>query len=482
MVLGVVAALALLVAGVLVVTTTGTDDVAPAAGGLESPGSTDGAGAQAAPGDGAAAEEPEEPEEPAYPAFRDWLEPEQELVLGDQRYVSACQALSLDDVRELYGEPAPGTLISESFLDRSFGVGEYRSDDAVTDCWYRDIVRLDAEQPADGSIVGELGLGDVLQSYRDDEQPGKVRLYRKAATASGDPELVDFVDGLAQVAKARVRYSKTYREKELRGLPDVDEVVQPIGSEAYAFRFVVDNVIYELVDQSGEDAADLRQELDGSIVRRLRTAMAAIARIRERVADPELSQSPAPTVARPSDTVGRTRILEPCAVLSRKVFRQITGLQDDQVVERVNIPLIPPGSAIEPEQGASNSCRRHHIRDKTYGDVTTSIRLEIDYWGSANKAARALRKGGFEGRRLDTEADLFIVGDDGPFSGLGIVLHTALLGPYWISLDYSTLDRGGAFSDGSSAYASDRDYVRALNAVVRSLERNLSLAEKNDGK
>lgn len=468
MVLGVVAALALLAAGVVVVvTTTGTDDVAPAEGGLESPGSTDGAGADTAP---------------AYPAFRDWLEPEQELVLGDQRYVSACQALSLDDVRELYGEPATGTLISESFLDRSFGVDEYRSDDAITNCWYRDIVKLDAEQPADGSTLGEFGLSAVLQSYRDDEQPGKVRLYRKAATADGDPELVAFVDGLAQVAKARVRYSRTYRDKELRGLPDLEEVVQPIGSEAYAFRFFVDDVIYDLVDQSGADAADLRQELDGSIARRLRTAMAAIARIRERVADPELSQSPAPTVARPSDTVGRTRILEPCAVLSRKVFRQITGLQDNQVVERVNIPLIPPGSAIEPEQGDENSCRRHHIRDKTYGDFTTSISLEIGYWGSAKKAARALRQGGFDGRRLDTDADLFLVGDDGPFEELGIVLHTALVGPYWLSIDYSTLDRSSAFSDGTSAYASDREYAAAVNRIVRSLERNVAVAERNDGR
>lgn len=477
---GAVAALALVVAGVLVVATSASEDgVAPAA---EGPGS-------AAPGGGAATQTPsddptptEQPAAPAYPAYRDWLEPERELVLGDHRYVSACQALSLDDVRELYGEPRAGTVVSESFLDRSFGVDEYRTDDALTDCWYRDIVRLDAEQPVDGSNLGELGLGNVLQSYRDDEQPGKVRLYREAARADGDPELVAFVDDLARVAKARVRYSKTFQDKELRGLPDLAEVVQPIGSEAYAFRFFVDDVAYELVDEAGGDAADLRQELDSSIARRLRTAMDAIARIREHVGDPELSQSPSPTVARPSDTIGGTRILEPCAVLSRQVFRQITGLQDNQVVERLNIPLIPPGSAIEPEQGASNSCRRHHVRDRRYGDLTTDITIAIDYFGSARKAARALRKGDFDGRRLDTDADLFIVGDDGPFSDLGIVLHTALLGPYRISLDYSTLDRGGAFSDGSSAYASDRDYVRAVNAVVRSLQRNLAVAQESDGK
>ena len=228
---------------------------------------------------------------------------------------------------------------------------------------------------------------NVLQSYRDDEQPGKVRLYREAARADGDPELVAFVDDLARVAKARVRYSKTFQDKELRGLPDLAEVVQPIGSEAYAFRFFVDDVAYELVDEAGGDAADLRQELDSSIARRLRTAMDAIARIREHVGDPELSQSPSPTVARPSDTIGGTLILEPCAVLSRQVFRQITGLQDNQVVERLNIPLIPPGSAIEPEQGASNSCRRHHVRDRRYGDLTTDITIAIDYFGSARKAA-----------------------------------------------------------------------------------------------
>ncbi len=421
-----------------------------------------------------------EPEESESPVFRDWLAPTQTLTVGKERYVSPCQALSLADVREIYGEPPSGTSTFETFLDFSVRDYSFIATGYGTDCTYDGVVRLSAEQDSKVSDLRLGGLGSALTSYGDQDLPLKIRRFRAAAAESDDPELAAFIDGIVDVSERYLRYLKDFDDKALRGLT-FDTVVQPTGQSAYAFYFFVGNVTYTLVQEEPEGSSGLKKAGDSYVLDQLSRAQRAIARIREHATDPELSQSPAPTIAATDDSFGRTRLLEPCAVVSREVFADVTGRADNQPVERRSLPIQPtqlPPSWEGPNGLTSNECERIDILERKDGSSTTTrLGVLIEYFPSAKRALRSIPRGGSS--LLDTDADLALETID---EGFGVTLYRFVVGPYRVTLNYSRLESSGFLGDLDGSKAPRAEQVRAINTLVRSLQRHLKAAERTDGR
>lgn len=460
----------------------GQDDV-PTATGTES-------GAAAStdePDPPTTSEDPAEEAEPEEPAFRDWLAPDKTLQVGKERYVSPCQVLSLDDVREIYGEPPSGTAISEEFLDVSVRDRVYPATAYDTSCRYGDLVTLDAGQDNSRRELRHNGIDAALQSYRSEETPAKVKRYRKAVAGSDDSALKEFVDELVDVSRLYARYSKKYDPDILDGL-DFDTVVQASGQSGFSFLFFVDNVSYTLTQEQGGDTDELRDFGDSFVLRQLEQAMAAIARIRERAADPTLSQSPAPTIPATGDTYGRTRLLEPCAVLSRSVFEDLTGRPDNVPVARQSLPVQLPGLPPSWDSSSSvvtNGCDRTSRREKGNGGSDEAMmRISIDYARTARQAMASLRRGGYlplarGDARLDTRADIALETTDDIFD---VTLYTFLVGPYQVTVTWSGLATESLLGEITSTEATREEYVTAINALTRSLRRHLAKADRTDGR
>lgn len=129
-------------------------------------------------------------------------------------------------------------------------------------------------------------------------------------------------------------WSKRKFDTEGDGLASIVVPAEGLYGTSFAFVGTDGNVRFRLEAHSWETTGGSRA--DGEL---LAAAATLIAMIRERLTDPDLSQSPAPTVRGYSDVLEETPILEACAALDRGVFESSTGLPQTAPVERRTPPF-----------------------------------------------------------------------------------------------------------------------------------------------
>jgi len=463
------AVLAIVLGGVLGLVTSEGDDAGPSGRGGDPPSTTT---------------ESEEPTEPEEPGFRDWLAPSEKLRVGKNPYVSPCQMLTIDDVEEIYGELQPETVVSEEFLD--FSVAD-RSDLPTpyeTSCSYTDQLTLHVQQYTYRKGLRDGGLATEAYSLGTDpaDLKRKLRSYRAAVKGSDDELVRSFVENLTETARAYLAYQRAYDRDELADL-DLDGLVLPVGYQAFEFNFFHDNVAFRLVDETGGEASSLAATSDDLVLQRLTEAAAAVQRIRDHLADPRLSQSPAPTILGDTDRIGRTLVLEPCAVLSPAVFRSITGRRTNQVARRYSLPIDPTSRGRPGEFSGYNNCERTGQQGGLRAGsphTDMSVRVEIDYAPSKKEFRAALRGGDFlpldrDDTRLRTRAEwaaeFRVAGFEDPY-------YAFIVGNYFVLVSITTLDSEGTVTGDIVQGQADRGaHVAAINTVLRSLEKHLERVE-----
>ena len=427
--------------------------------------------------------DPDEPDptedEPEEPEFQDWLEPTSTLRVAEFRFVSPCQALTLDDVEEIYGGlPATSNVSEETFDVSQRNTGPNSGTSFRPRCDYDQVVRLETEQYTSLSFMRVFGISGAI--YADDsagEITAKLRRYQQAASLTDDESVRTFIEEVIRAGRAYAEFDRTSNRRVFRDFT-FEDIVAPVGG-AFDMGFVHDNVVYRLGPEhlGGEELAAMSDE---EVLEGLEAAAAGVARVREHVTDPALSQSPAPTFAHDDVTFGETTLLEPCAVLTQAVFREITG-------RRANGPLyrFHPSPDMDAPGGSGSEISVYHNceraseieRDDLSSDDVT-VDFDIRYAPSAAALNEGLRLEEFRPlqrgeTQLRTAADWAAELRDGD-----LLYYKFTVGNYFLGISLTDLQSEGGLGGDITQGRGDRAaHIRAINALVRALERHLAAVE-----
>lgn len=434
----------------------------------------------------------DEPDEPDDPQFTNWLEPKGTIKVGKNRYVAPCQAFTIDDLREIYGDIPDeiGLGISEDGLDVSVADNSRYPVPFDLSCDYGngEWVTLYTEQETREKDLKEYGLGSALYSLGTDADESRMKLkrYQAAAKLSTDAGVTEFIQELVKTGRTYAKYRETYDSKGLDAY-DFDTVVAPVGYNNFEFNFFQDNVGYRFVDQAGGDSEALAQLSDQDVLDRLTMAKDAIDRIREHISDPTLSQSPAPTVLGTSYQIGATPILEPCAVLTKEVFKKVIGLKANAPLRRTTLPTTPTPSQVNQDGSSFNSCLRKNAKAVgDFGSDDISIDLSIKYALSPQELEAYLKDTDWlplskKDTKLKTKADF--AGEFGSsFAGSSSAVYAFYVGNYFMTVTIYSLQSEDQLGGNIDQPDSDRQlYVDLINALVPSLKSHLKEIEAAGG-
>ncbi len=434
--------------------------------------------------------DPDEPDptedEPERPEFPDWLAPTSPIKVARLPYVSPCQALNYDDVREIFGDLPPAGRIHEENYDSSIAYPpDALSTPIEATCDYDGLVALTTEQYPTVLDLTASGIGSASISGAEPEEIApQLRRYRSAASLSDDPELTAFVEDLVAAGQANVRYGRDYDRRAFRGFRFRDVVV-PVGPDPLELRFFHRNVALT-IGPPGDDFTELPSLSDQDLLDQLERLKTAIERVRERVADPQLSQSSAPTLTGDMDKYGDTYLLEPCAVLTKNVFRAITGREANEIVRREVLPPVDIDAPGTSETAASeisilNSCDRKHETERAdFSSTEVTIRLAIRYAPSVQALRESMRIEGFlplgrRDSRLRTPADFAA---EYPIQGYDGSTYLFTVDSYLVEVSVDVLLSEGTLTGEIIQGQSDRvTHVRAIKALVPALKQHLAEVE-----
>lgn len=370
----------------------------------------------AGPDQAASSEQPTgaTPGEPETSGFPNLLAPSEEIRIGRHRYVSACQLLPLDAVRAVLGEVRTADDgIYETSWDRSpqrarNGLA-WTEDDA--ECTWRNglrdtrsvTIRLKQAAGADATeqraIYDRLPY-DVVDAWR---RWKKVPSTAPAAALAFQEQLRTGVSTYRELAK----------EFGLSG-PDPDGIVVPTETGlggTFVFAGNEGNVTWQLEADGwpgqGERASDPTFLAAGG---------ALVAALRGRLQDPDLDQSPAPTILGERDLLGNTPLLEPCALFDRTAFRRGTGLSQNGRTERSIAPSRPDLPDELGRRDPAAGCDRLYEADrgpKRGGNAlhrslgsSGSLRLDVRLvYLPTEEQAKQFYRGVDPGPKLRTDAD-----------------------------------------------------------------------------
>ncbi len=430
-------------------------------------------------------DEPESaPTERPAEGFHDWLAPGGTIKVGRFRYVSACQLLDDDLVMATMGPyRTASNWIEESFYGndpkRPYATREWS---VRTSCSWNDGLADDR------ALTIELSQGaeDDAATNRDhlvdlghdaDEYPELMQRWEDANLSQVDDStpaeqlLADLRDGVDAVTRAERRF-----DTEGDSLTDIVVPAEGIYGTTFSFVGTHRNVRFRLEGYNWETVGGTTA--DGDL---LASAATLIGAIRERLDDPDLSQSPAPTVRGYSDVLEATPILEPCAALDRAVFENATGLPQTAPVERRTPPfdltVRDEHQRFQPSADCARSYSAGLRPDKRLEGPevdlgptgSLELRLEIVYFPSDEEADDYYRETA-RGRQLDTAAD------EAQVKG-GTATVVGRVGPYVLTLGSLGSSSSGQYGDTREARVDDEVLTDAFEQVVANLEQQRAVAE-----
>jgi hypothetical protein len=411
--------------------------------------------------------------------FKDWLAPPSEITVGDSRYVSPCQVLTAKNIANNFGSFADDGYVTEKYLDSSV---TQASDQVVdTNCSYFlnnksiDTVTLVAKQYTNVNDTRNLSQSTGLSSSSINEA---ITRYKKAADSSDRPEVKALVATMEKSAQTFEKYEDVSGE-ESQGV-DFNGLIVPdtqaaLGHE-FKLTFINNNVVYSLSAtlKGGPDSSlDYTDKQVAIILAGLDSALTGV---KQNLKNTSLSQSPVATITGKSEKVGSTRILEPCAVMTPAIFKDISGQDQNNPVSR-NTVVYTAEKDRTTKSGyptlATNGCTREYKSGKG-GDgfsasATTSAKLDLSYASTVERAKKnAEGTVGTSGATTDLQTDAdwarsLPLDEDSR-------LYIFRVGTYVGSIDISTLSSDGLGSDIVTTQADQNAHIKAINELVKSLK------------
>ncbi len=406
------------------------------------------------------------------PRFTNYLKPTSQIKVGKYRYVSACQLLTPDDVRSIYGSLGDNTSIFEDFLDSTPQKGETKSTD--TNCRYvgdREVA-LFADQYFDS--INTDNLGNTLYTLGDKRLDEKVALYKKAVSSTNDKKLKEFVSTLeqsAKVYKTALDFSSTEQNKKV----DMNKLVFPVDRSLFNFNIIKNNVVYRLEQPVKTDSDDEYKLSNKEIVDHLQTSRKALDLIKSRAGDRNLDQSPAPTIIGDTDKYGDTKILEPCALLTAQMYKTIAGSPENDTMSRMTVDsntdkqrVVVDGRPSSP----SNSCDRDGTVVSGNSRFSTTVSLSLRYYRTAQDLQTAMSKEieklESNDRLLQTNADWAGLLDVDSSNGPTCVFR---VGGYSGSLSITHIASQGFLGEQTLTGGTDEQYVQLINTITNSIKK-----------
>ncbi|HTK39502.1 MAG TPA: hypothetical protein VL362_01415 [Patescibacteria group bacterium] len=274
------------------------------------------------------------------------LAPKEQLKVGDNRLINACQVLPESAAIAAFGSEGDTSYIRETYLQSSVSAdnlekASFGTIDTTCHYYFEDkankAITLTVDQYKDSKSATEqwqtaVKLGDgtydrMLANFQ------KTLAKDPSANTEASRELVAFM-------KESLPKAKREAGKSVDGL-DKSIIFNKNRSE---FLAVYKNTVLTLKYEAGSaNPFDSRRSLDSTeLAGVLGPVQKALDAAFTNLDNAKLSQAPSPTLRNAVTKVGKTAILEPCEVLDAATFETIFGKQNnDPVVERSTTTLTP---------------------------------------------------------------------------------------------------------------------------------------------
>lgn len=405
---------------------------------------------------------------PAKPTFTNYLKPTSEIKVGQNRYVSTCQLLKIDDVAKIFGGVEDDTYISEQYYDTSVVPMKSYDRDITTNCRY-DLgerkVALEAEQS-----FGELDTSDlqiILYSLGDDTMEEKIKLYERATADTSNSGLKTFVANL----KKSVATFGSQRTSTAPENVDTDMLVVPVDRGLFSFNIIEDNVVYKLDYEIEDRPKDEFALSDQEIKENLTKSYEALTLIKQRAADNTLDQSPAPTILGDTENVGNTKVIEPCALLTSQLYQSVVGSPANEEIGRTSVYYNTVKERVAPGDGLPLSPSSSCERNGRAGDTSSVIRFNMRHTRSADVLQAALDMGyKFDGndKKLQTNADWAgYFNADKPRAEI----CAFRVGPYSMTVSILHTTSAGLFDSVRQATGTEQQCVQLINSISDSVKQ-----------
>ncbi len=225
----------------------------------------------------------------------DWLQPKEEILIGEERYVSPCQLVTPGDVKNIVQALPGDTKIYETYVDASIsekqaGSGEYVS----TICDYFPGLKLEVNQYFDRSNI--VALPRSLGAIDPRNIENVLSKYEKAAAQAGSNDAQAIVKKMKESANFYKTHIENFTLTSDITTADTNGLLIPVSDQRYEFKFLYDNVIYTLKLASFDSKDTQKPQFDEASVKRLVQLEKLYNHIIERLKKKDLPQSPAPTI------------------------------------------------------------------------------------------------------------------------------------------------------------------------------------------
>jgi hypothetical protein len=410
--------------------------------------------------------------------FKDWLKPNSELKVGNNRYVSTCQVITPADVKEIFGLITAETNVTEEYLDTSVAADDknaYRS--YKTSCGYYPLVEIDANQYTEEDRVTNLANSMRLADPKQLEKA--VSDYEIAANAADSANAKKII---LKMKESLDLYKKNYKPTYNSTLTtdQTNGIILPSDPKRYEFIMLYDNVQYTFKVGGAVLAADRKPLSDPASAEILEQLEKLYERSIDHLRDTSLSQSPAPTII-DGDTEkhGANQILDACSVLSKELFANVTKTKPEETVKRTSVePDVKAKkyATAKPEEPIYpvNMCDRTSKTDTLSDEASHSISIYLHSGDTHDAAIKKLKLGGLlplkkPYSKVKTDAELAIKVSSGENDDTYLIAE----GPYLIRLSYRIDKNSGGIGDYDFGTASDKKYIETINALVKSLKSDI---------
>lgn len=389
--------------------------------------------------------------------FKNWLKPTKELQVGEFRYVSPCQALTVDSTTNIFGNFADDGFVSEDFADESYTTTN-ESDSLKVACRYElkndkySAVNLEAEQ-----------FGDITQARKvfnfvvAKPDALKAKVDTIAAQQVSDTDAKAFVTQLQDAATKYPELTKlTYNTQEL-SRTNTDGLVFPRSTKGYVYFY--QNTAY-ILEISPKDRSTKDTDLTTEYAKAFKSIAANIKKT-------DLDQSPAPTVIGRNDVVtSATKVIEPCVILTREAFTSVTGSTQDSFTSRTSLQYELKDIVQDKQRMVASQCERRSGRDaKT---ASNRITLTLRHASSVEGAVSWLQEGQGTTALTTTADQSFILNPR--FEG-DYAVYYFRVGPYVADVDITQTTSDGTFSGVETKEASREQYIQAINLLAAELRK-----------
>lgn len=415
-----------------------------------------------------------------------WLSVDEEIVLGERRYVSPCQVLTLDDVTDIVGELVPRAGIVEEYVDESQPADDT---DFTTRCHYflygatgvSDIM-LSVEQPTEAPRA--LDTRDLVGGGLERTEARVARIEQVVAAEGPARELATQMRASVDIVAQRIEIGL-----DAEDLPEDEAaaLVVPGNVPEFSVKLPHEDLVWDISIAFGDHEGIFDNLTDDQVRELMDVTAGVVERARAHLADDALSQEPAPTYLGQERARADTAIVEPCSVLSQEVFEQIVGHRPNGVIERWSAPYDLAGTPRAVTGGIilpSNSCRRQYNSSPGAFDAstTTAVDISISYGADEDENITSLTDGdvlplGPDDTELETDADRAF-----ETTFLDSQQYRFLVGTYSLNVRVTRTEKEAGFGDIETYDGSRDDHVKAINALVPSLraaiEHAATLARK----